>query len=52
MCHTYVLRSDRVRRFYTGGARDLRARMTLHAEGTVRLACFLSRTSTDKLEGD
>jgi putative endonuclease len=93
MCYTYVLRSDRDRRFYTGAARDLRERMKLHAEGRVhstahwrpltlvydeacqdiddafrrerflktgkgkrflrnRLACFLSRTITDKLERD
>ena len=93
MCYTYVLRSDRDRRFYTGTARDLRDRMKMHAEGRVRstahrrpltlvyyeacqdiddafrrerflktgkgkrflrnrLACFLSRTITDKLERD
>ena len=36
MCYTYVLRSDRDKRFYTGAARDLRARMKLHAKGRVR----------------
>jgi len=36
MCYTYVLRSDRDRRFYTGAARDLRARMREHVEGRVR----------------
>jgi len=29
MCYTYVLRSDRDKRFYTGAARDLRAPLTL-----------------------
>jgi predicted GIY-YIG superfamily endonuclease len=43
MCYTYVLRSDRDKRFYTGAARDLRARMKLH---------FLSRTLAGKLERD
>jgi len=36
MCYTYVLRSDRDKRFYTGAARDLRERMKQHAEGRVR----------------
>jgi len=36
MCDTHVLRSDRDQRFYTGAARDLRARMKLHAKGRVR----------------
>ena len=36
MCYTYVLRSGRDERFYTGTARDLRARMKLHADGRVR----------------
>ena len=36
MCYTYVLRSERDKRFYTGAARDLRARMKLHAKGRVR----------------
>jgi len=37
MCYTYVLRSDRDKRFYTGAARDLWApRMREHAEGRVR----------------
>ena len=36
MCYTYVLRSGRDKRFYTGAARDLRARMKDHAEERVR----------------
>ena len=36
MCYTYALRSDRDKRFYTGAARDLRARMKEHTEGRVR----------------
>jgi putative endonuclease len=36
MCYTYVLRSGLDERFYTGTARDLRARMKLHADGRVR----------------
>jgi putative endonuclease len=36
MCYTYVLRSDREKRFYTVATRNLRARMKLHAEGRVR----------------
>jgi putative endonuclease len=35
MCYTYVLRSDRDKRFYTGAARDLSARMKEHTEGRV-----------------
>ena len=36
MCYTYVLRSNRDKCFYTGTARDLRARMKLHLDGRVR----------------
>jgi putative endonuclease len=36
MCYTYVLRSNRDQRFYTGTARDLRARMKLRLDGRVR----------------
>jgi putative endonuclease len=36
MCYAYVLRSDRDERFYTGTARDLRARMKLRVDGRVR----------------
>jgi len=40
VCYTYVLRSDRDQRFYTGTARDLRARVTLHADGRVRSTAY------------
>ena len=36
MSYTYVLRSDRDKRFCTGAARDLRARVREHARGRVR----------------
>ena len=35
MCYTYVLRSERDGRFYTGATHDLRARMRLHNDGKV-----------------
>jgi len=40
VCYTYVLRSDRDQRFYTGTARDLRARVKLHADGSVRSTAY------------
>jgi len=69
MCYTYVLRSDRDKRFYTGAARDLWARVKEHADDAFRrerflktgkgkrflrnrLASFLSRSDTNKLERD
>jgi len=56
MCYTYVLGSDRDRRFYTGAGRDLQARMREHAEGKVRstahrrplaLICYEARLDID-----
>jgi putative endonuclease len=40
MYYTYVLRSDRDQRLYTGTARDLRARIKLHADGKVRSTAY------------
>lgn len=40
MYYTYVLRSDHDQRLYTGAARDLRARIKLHAGGKVRSTAY------------
>jgi predicted GIY-YIG superfamily endonuclease len=55
MCYTYVLRSDRDKRFYTGAVRDFRARMKTGKGKRFlrnRLASFLSRSGTNKLKRD
>jgi putative endonuclease len=36
VCYTYVLKSDRDQRFYTGTTRDLRSRFKLHTDGHIR----------------
>jgi putative endonuclease len=38
--YTYVLRSDRDQRLYTGTTHDLRTRIKLHADGKVRATAY------------
>ncbi len=40
MHYTYVLMSERDKRFYTGSTSDLRARLRSHIEGRVRSTAY------------